>query len=152
VSRVYWIPNLGQALGFKRTPECWSLLMSQWAWEGGNGGPNRNVSPSAKYNWLNSTTRVLGSSRFNAVGVQNYPTYLSGIYATAKTLRDPRYKGYLVALRSGTPLADAYAWGLRASLSTWVTGEAANAEGLAYAERVIAKAEHDLPLYLPPAV
>lgn len=144
---VYWIPNLGFALGFKITPQVRSLLMSQWAWEGGNGGPKRNIYPSAKYNWLNTMTPVLGSTDFNSVGVQNFPTYLQGLYATAKTLRDPRYHGYLVALRSGKPLADAYDFGLRASLSTWVTGQPGSTSGLAYAERVIDKAERDLPLY-----
>ena len=135
---VYWIPNLLVLLNAPRSQQNRDLLMSWWAWEGGNGGPKRNISPSAKFNWLNSTTKVLGSSDFNVdPGVQNYPTYLSGLYATNKTLRQDKYAGIRKALKSGHPLSLPNDPDLVAGLSTWVTGESTGPVGAAYAQRVL---------------
>jgi hypothetical protein len=138
---VYWIPNLLVALNAPRTLDNKDFLMSWWAWEGGNGGPNRNVYPSAKYNWLNSTTKVLGSTTFNDVGVQNYPTYLSGIYGTHKTITNykghPSYYNLVHALKAGNPMSTSWRKGVNAGLSTWVSGTPDSEEGLAYAKRVI---------------
>lgn len=135
---VYWIPNLLVSLSAPVTKDNRYFLTAWWTWEGGNGGPKRNVSPSAKYNWLNSMTPVLGSSAFNAVGVQNYPTYLSGIYATRKTLLDPTkvpYKGLVHALKAGNPMSTSWRSEVAAGLSMWVSGSPdANRP---YAQRVI---------------
>jgi len=140
---VYWIPNLLVLLGAPRTQQNRDLLMSWWAWEGGNGGPRGDVKPSAKYNWLNTTTKVLGSKNFNVLnpatgsGVQNYPTYLSGLHATNKTLRKPEYAGIVLALKTGTPLKPKPSPFLVSGLSIWVSGKPDSTIGLAYADRVI---------------
>ena len=134
---VYWIPNLLVLLGAPRTQQNRDLLMSWWAWEGGNGGPKGNVKPSAKFNWLNSTTKTLTSWRFNAVGVQNYPTYLNGLNATFKTLKQPQYAGIVRALKAGDPLRAPTPLGLKQGLSVWVSGDPNSAVGAAYAQRVI---------------
>jgi len=138
---VYWIPNLLVMLGAPRTADNRDFMTAWWQWEGGNGGVNRNISPSAKYNWLNSTTKVLGSTTFNYVGVQNYPTYLSGLYATHKTLTNykanPRYYNLVHALKAGNPMSVSWRGGVNAGLSVWVSGEPDSEEGLAYAKRVV---------------
>lgn len=134
---VYWIPNVLLAVGAPFSADNRDFLNAWWAWEGGNGGPNKNIYPSAKYNWLNSMTPVLGSSNFNSVGVQNYPTYLQGIYATVKTLKDPKYYNLLHALKAGNPMSTSWRKGVSAGLSTWVSGKPDSEEGLAYAKRVI---------------
>lgn len=66
------------------------------AWQRAEGG-------SARYNPLNTTQRMPGSSRYNTAGVQGYRDYLSGIDATMQTLRGPKgnYAPILAALHSG---------------------------------------------------
>lgn len=144
---VFWIPNLLVMLGAPRTLDNKDFMTAWWQWEGGNGGPNRNVSPSAKYNWLNATTKVLGSTNFNVLdpnsgsGVQNYPTYLSGLYATHKTVTsyksNPPYYNLVHALKAGNPMSTSWRKGVNGGLSTWVSGVPDSVQGLEYAKRVM---------------
>lgn len=139
--RVFWIPNLELALGVPNNELTRAVLWAQWMWEGGNNGPTGSIWPSPKFNWLCSTTRAMGSTRFFAdpdlPPVQNYPTYLSGIAATRKTFLIKDYAGYLAALRSGDPLSPKHDAGLRDGLGVWPTGRHGTTAGAAYATRVI---------------
>lgn len=92
-------------LGAPRNEANKKFLYAWWHFEGGNGGPKGTIYPTAKYNWLNSTTKVLGSTSYNSVGVQNYPTYISGLYGTHKTLKQDKYADIRAALKSGNPTA-----------------------------------------------
>lgn len=53
------------------------------AWQAAEGGPE---APQAKFNPLNTTRRMPGSTDFNWVHVQNYTSESSGLEATARTL------------------------------------------------------------------
>lgn len=60
--------------------------------------------PYAAENPMSSTLRMPGSTTYNSVGVQNYPTASEGAEATALTLKDGYYPQIVAALRSGTGL------------------------------------------------
>jgi hypothetical protein len=138
--RVYWIPNLLRLLDAPFTDANRKLLFAWWAWEGGATGPRGNVNPSAKRNPLNTMRKAPGSTDFNSVHVQNYPTYKVGLQATHDTLKQTKYAGLVKALRSGKPLDLVHDKGLRAGLSCWVSGKPDTKEGKEYAERVIKSA------------
>lgn len=53
------------------------LAMMAWAQAEGQGG---------RFNMLNCTMREEGSTTFNTVGVQNYPSFQTGLLAHAQTL------------------------------------------------------------------
>lgn len=57
--------------------------------------------PGAKNNPLNTTQPEPGSTVFNSVSVQNYPTAIVGVMATAHTILNGRYPLIAAALRSG---------------------------------------------------
>jgi hypothetical protein len=63
-----------------------------------------NGSSGAKWNPLNTTWREPGSTNFNSVGVQNFPSYAEGIAAEASTLRLSYYAELIHACRNGAPL------------------------------------------------
>ena len=63
-----------------------------------------NGHSGAKWNPLNTTWREPGSSNFNSVGVQNFPTYAEGIAAMNSTLRLHYYAALIEACRNGAPL------------------------------------------------
>jgi outer membrane biogenesis lipoprotein LolB len=131
-----WINGVLIAIGAPRTRANRMFMYGWWQWEGGNGGPHGRVRPSAKFNWLNTTRPMWRSTDFNAIGVQNYRTWLQGVRATAKTLKNGRYPDVLAALRSGDPFMRQPLDGL----SIWVSGRPAsgNQAGLNYALRVVA--------------
>lgn len=135
MSRGLWINALLALLGAPRTDANKRLLWAWWAWEGGGGGVRGTINPSAKYNWLNCMTPMLGSTNFNAVGVKNYPLWLTGVRAHNKTMRNGRYPDVIAAFRSGNPFLKQPVEGL----STWLSGRgtAGNPDGEAYARRVI---------------
>lgn len=135
--RVYWMPNVLVLIGAPVSIKNKKFMFGWWQWEGGNGGPKGNIAPSAKYNWLNSMTPVLGSTNFNSQGVQNYPTWPSGLYATVKTLKDPKYAGLVAALKTGNPFQTYHRQAVIRGLSTWVSGRPDSEDGKAYAARVI---------------
>lgn len=83
--------------------------MESWIGREGGGGTN---------NPLNSTFPLGGSTSFNSVGVQNYPTYADGVDATISTLENGNYQDILLLLRSGQGLCGHQL----AGLSTWSGG------------------------------
>lgn len=74
--------------------------------------------PDATNNPMNTTTRMPGSTTFNSVGVQNYPTAAEGAAANVATLMNGDYGDILMALRSGRGLCGRNFTGL----STWSGG------------------------------
>jgi hypothetical protein len=60
--------------------------------------------PYAAENPMSSTQRMPGSTTYNSVGVQNYPTASEGAHATAITLANGYYPRVVAALRSGRGL------------------------------------------------
>jgi hypothetical protein len=60
--------------------------------------------PWAANNPMASTQRMPGSTTYNSVGVQNYPTASEGAHATAITLANGYYPRIVAALRSGRGL------------------------------------------------
>jgi hypothetical protein len=69
------------------------------AWEAAEGGHWHN---SAKFNPLNTTLPLDGSSSINSVGVQAYSSWNVGVTATVDTLHNGNYPGILSALHAGT--------------------------------------------------
>jgi hypothetical protein len=66
------------------------------AWVAAEGGPSLDDSwnpKQARFNPLNTTLRMPGSTSFNSVGVQNYVSFDQGLDATVKTLRGKHF-GY----------------------------------------------------------
>lgn len=82
------------------------------AWETAEG-------TSAKFNPLATTKKMPGSSRFNQVGVQNYPSLQTGIKATQQTLAEHGfgYESILAAIKANAAAKEileavaASAWG-----------------------------------------
>jgi hypothetical protein len=60
--------------------------------------------PWAANNPMSSTLRMPGSTTYNSIGVQNYPTASEGAHATALTLANGYYPLIVAALRSGRGL------------------------------------------------
>lgn len=75
--------------------------------------------PVAKNNPMNTTQKMPGSTNFNSVGVQNYPTAAEGIAALRMTITNGRYSGIVSALRSGKGICGG---GLGGEFSTWSGG------------------------------
>jgi hypothetical protein len=65
-------------IGAKMTPNNLVMLMS-WMQAEGDAG---------RFNPLNTTLHMPGSTRFNWADVQNYQSFMDGVHATAKTLND----------------------------------------------------------------
>jgi hypothetical protein len=58
----------------------------------------------AHWNPLNTTWELPGATKYNAVGVRNYPTEADGILAESSTLRLSYYAELVAACRRGAPL------------------------------------------------
>jgi len=80
----------------------------------------RREGGNAKWNPFNTTWIRPGSTDYNSVGVQNYPSSSVGVEATGKTLKMSVYANLVAAFKSGNPWANpgAYANALR----TWSGG------------------------------
>ncbi len=87
-----WELTLGH-LGIAVTQDCLDFHTS---WHHREGG-------SAKWNSLNTTWKMPGSTAYNSVGVQNYPDITTGAIALANTLRLPYYKSIIAGLQTGNP-------------------------------------------------
>lgn len=86
IDRVEWAKGFLRFAGWPVTKHnLWALV----AWEAAEGGPQH---VQARFNPLNTTKRKSGSTLFNAVGVQNYPTLEQGYDATLSTLLEGRGK------------------------------------------------------------
>jgi murein DD-endopeptidase MepM/ murein hydrolase activator NlpD len=115
------------ALGAPNTKQNRSFLSSWQRWEGGH------TANSAKFNYMNTTQRMPGSSGINSVGVQRYKNLQQGAQAFAQTLRNGRYGDIVGALRAGNP----YGRNITAGLSTWLSGSPNSPSGAKYASKVL---------------
>jgi hypothetical protein len=75
----------------------------------------------AQYNPLNTTQREPGSTSFNSVGVQNYPTPKVGATATAHTLTNGFYGNIVAALKEGNPYVYPDRAAVGQEITTWGT-------------------------------
>lgn len=89
------------ATGARRAIVSWSLCESGFpSPDHPNQGKCNGVPlQGANYNILNTTLPMPGSTDYNAVPVQNYLTFTSGVDATVNTLLEPRYTNLLAAIR-----------------------------------------------------
>lgn len=101
-----------KGLGAKETPEKMKFLK---AWRQGEGG-------NAKNNPFNTTKDVPGDAdtKYNSVGVRNYPDRQTGLDATLATLKLPYYKELVAMLRNDNITAVELA--NSKNLETWGTG------------------------------
>lgn len=109
-----WERRLLIALGSDARPEQVRFLR---AWQRAEGG-------TAHFNPLNTTQPVPGATRYNSVGVKNYPDELSGLAAHLLTLRLPYYARLCAALRSPTLRADEILDAGASGIRTWGTSVA----------------------------
>jgi hypothetical protein len=92
-------------------PEGLRLLS---AWATAEGG-------TARYNPLNTTMRLPGSTPYNNTGVQNYFRPTEGVCATGLTLVNGNYNGILGDLQNGTKTAEEIVNDRRSQFSLWGT-------------------------------
>ncbi len=110
-SPLSWAKALLQKL---HMPVTGANVAAVTAWELAEGGHWHN---SARFNPLNTTQTMPGSTSMNSVGVKAYTSWAQGFAATLKTLNNGYYEGILAALRRGDDaqaVADAVAtspWG-----------------------------------------
>lgn len=118
-----------------------SFTREQWAKDFlirmGNPVPNQSVidwvvgwtvyetgtNSGAKYNLLNTTQGMPGSTDFNSVGVKNFTSYAQGIQANQITVQNGRY-GYLsqALFTNDSKSLDPPSAGVRSDLHTWCGG------------------------------
>lgn len=92
-------------------PEGMRLLA---AWAQAEGG-------TARYNPLNCTLRLVGSTPYNNAGVQNYFRPTEGCCATGLTLVNGNYNGILGDLQNGTKTAEEIVNDRRSQFQLWGT-------------------------------
>lgn len=78
VTRGSWAKRLCNAYDLEASQRRLNALV---AWETAEG-------TSAKFNPLATTLRMKGSTKFNSVGVQDYPDLQTGLKATKQTLAE----------------------------------------------------------------
>ncbi len=79
---------------------------------------------------------MFGSTDFNPVGVQNYPLWVTGVAATAQTLKRSYYVDLVSILHTGKPFLPGHKDRVIRALSIWAYGVVCPA-GLRYGERVL---------------
>lgn len=112
MTQEQWARALLARLGYKATTAAVTAVL---AWMRAEGG---NWNNSARYNPLNTTQRMSGSSSMNSVGVQAYRSWDQGLDATVKTLKNGYYGPILHALQGSSAQAVANAvvnspWGTK---------------------------------------
>lgn len=102
-----------KSLGVNETPEKIKFLK---AWRQGEGGKALN-------NPFNTTKDIPGDAdtKYNSVGVRNYPDRQTGLDATIKTLQLPQYKSLIELLKKDTITATELA--NSSALTTWGSGD-----------------------------
>jgi len=100
------------ALGILPTRERLRFLEG---WARAEGG-------TARFNAFNTTYAVVGSTRYNDVGVRNYEDAEMGIAATVLTIRLPYYDHLVAALRAPGLSAEEICRQGGQDLNTWGTG------------------------------
>lgn len=84
------------------------------AWAVAEGG-------TAKWNPLNTTYHLYGSTDYNPTGVQNYLRPVDGCCATGITLANGHYNGILGDLQNGTKTAEQIVYDRETEIQTWGT-------------------------------
>lgn len=110
-SESAWISALLSSIGAPQTQANVSSISSWIAHEGPYGTQGTN-------NPLNTTYQMAGSTSFDGLAVQDYPSSQEGIQATVATLESGPYNDILMLLRSGQGLQGRTLQGL----STWSGG------------------------------
>lgn len=87
------------------------------AWAQAEGG-------TARWNPLNCTLHLPGSTNYNSVGVQNYLRATEGCAATVITLVNGNYNGILGDLQNGTKTAEEIVTDRSDQFRTWGTSPA----------------------------
>lgn len=97
ITRRDWAIMLLNSLGIHPND---SNVRAILAWETQEGGHTDN---SRTWNPLNTTMKAPGATYGGAQGnIAAYPDFLTGLNATADTLREDRYSGLVNALRAGS--------------------------------------------------
>jgi hypothetical protein len=97
-------------------PTCHANLVVTIAWEAQEG-------TRAAWNPLATTHRMDGSTDFNSVGVQNYPSLEQGLQATKETIDNGwQVYGYGAIVRSMQDCADPIGTAQRIAASRWCYG------------------------------
>lgn len=94
-SRHLWVRDLLAELGVPGSYYNALAVVAQIQAEGGN----------ARFNPLNTTLKVPGSTDYNSVPVQNYTSWEQGLHATVVTLRQVNMVLLMRALKQGTSSA-----------------------------------------------
>lgn len=102
-----WQSSLLSALGAPPSDTEDEIFLDNW-FDIEHGAPPANpesltggYNEGGAFNPFDTTLRAKGSSSYNSVGVQNYPSFKEGEAATVATLEEPQYKSLLAELRSG---------------------------------------------------
>jgi hypothetical protein len=116
VTAQQWAQDLLGALGDKPTSANEQFIEN---WLPREGTKAKNNPMATTLGSRASGVTVPGSTYFNSAGVQNYPTYQTGVQATKSTLEEPRYNAIAAALASGDPYTYPNQSALESEFSTW---------------------------------
>jgi hypothetical protein len=106
-----WVSSFLSAVGAPKTPANTASITDWIAHEGPYGTQGEN-------NPMNTTQHEPGSTSFDGLAVQNYPTATEGLTAIVVTLENGDYPDILAQLRAGNGLLN----GAQANLLTWSGG------------------------------
>jgi len=97
-----WVLDVLKGLGVQATQENVCFMKS---WQRAEGGHTNNT---AKWNWLNVTTPMPGSSSAGTsqASIQKYPDYKTGVDAQVKTIRNGNYPDVVAGLQAGNILTN----------------------------------------------
>lgn len=93
-----WETDVLIALGAPVTP---NNIHNLDVWQKAEGGSTMNPD---SYNPLDTTLPATGSHPTNSVGVQAYPNWQTGLFATVHTLQQRNMAGIVAALKADAPL------------------------------------------------
>jgi hypothetical protein len=137
-----WLEDVLRALGAPISQQNICFMRAWQAWEGGH------TKNAAKYNWLNVTTPMKGSSSAGTSqsSIQKYSDYETGVAAQVKTITNGRYPNIVAGLREGNPLTD---WdGVARDLHMWHTGREGGHD--TYSNNIRRSAEQCIAKYAKP--
>ena len=106
-----WVGDFLQALGAPATPANVASITDWIAHEGPYGTQGQN-------NPLNTTLPATGSTSFDGLAVQNYPSPTEGLNATVATVENGDYPQILMQLKAGNGLQS----GAEEDLLRWSDG------------------------------
>ena len=107
-----WAAAFLKRIGAPTTTQNVEFVEKWMALESGGGG--------GLWNPLNSVLPAPHSTPYNSVGVQNYPTFVSGMNATVATFTQSQWSGVVTGLRSNDQFATENA--INAEYATWGGG------------------------------